>query len=182
MGGRLQDALPELHLVVAEDAAQVEQEILDAAAYGTLPEGGLEKAKKLRWLQAPAAAPPAGYYTPELIEHPAVVTNFRGIYNDHIGAHIMAFVLAFARGFQHYLPRQISRSWTPRKDAVPTIHLPEATALIIGVVSAPRRLDTVRASAYGSSASTPDAKGHLRALRSCTVRKLWARCCPTPTS
>jgi hypothetical protein len=26
------------------------------------------------------------------------VTNFREIYNDHIGAHIMAFILAFARG------------------------------------------------------------------------------------
>jgi len=131
---RLQDALPDLHLVVAEDAAQVEHEITDTdATYGTLPEGVLDRATRLRWLQAPAAAPPAGYYTPELIEHPVVVTTFRGIYNDHIGAHIMAFVLAFARGFQYYLPRQLSRSWTPREDAVPAIYLPEATALIIGV-------------------------------------------------
>ena len=131
---RLHDALPDLQLVVAEDAAQCQHEITDAdAAYGTLADGLLEKATKLRWLQAPAAAPPAGYYTPELIEHPVVVTNFRGIYNDHIGAHIMAFVLAFARGFQHYLSRQLHRSWTPREDAVTTIYLPEATALIIGV-------------------------------------------------
>ena len=131
---RLREALPELHLVVAENAAQAEQEIKDAdAAYGTLPDGALEKAAKLRWLQAPAAAPPAGYYTPELIEYPLTVTNFRGIYNDHISAHIMTFVLAFARGFQHYLPRQLSRTWTSKENAVGTVHLPEATALIIGV-------------------------------------------------
>ncbi len=131
---RLRETIPELHLVVAENVAQVEGEITDAdAAYGTLPDGALEKSQRLRWLQAPAAAPPAGYYTPELIEHPLTVTNFRGIYNDHISAHIMAFVLAFARGFQHYLPRQLNRTWTPKENAVGTVHLPEATALIIGV-------------------------------------------------
>lgn len=131
---RLQRALPKLHLVVAEDVAQVEQEIKDAdAAYGTLLDGALERAQRLRWLQAPAAAPPAGYYTRELIEHPLTVTNFRGIYNDHISAHIMGFVLAFARGFQHYLPRQLSRTWTPKEGALSTVYLPEATALIIGV-------------------------------------------------
>lgn len=131
---RLCEVLPEARVVVAEDVSEVEKEIPDAdAAYGTLPDGVLEKAEELRWLQAPAAAPPAGYYTPELIEHPLTVTNFRGIYNDHIGAHIMAFVLAFARGFQHYLPRQLSHTWTPKEKAVHTVYLPEATALIIGV-------------------------------------------------
>ena len=68
------------------------------AAFGTLPLELLRKAERLRWLQAPHAAPPAGYYYPELIAHPLAVTNFREIYNDHIGAHIMAYVLAFARG------------------------------------------------------------------------------------
>ena len=69
------------------------------------------RAGRLRWLQAPQAAPPAGFYSQALIAHPAVVTNFREIFNDHIGAHIMAFVLAFARGLQHYLPRQLRREW-----------------------------------------------------------------------
>jgi len=131
---RLRAALPEGEVIVAEDVTQAEREIKDTdAAYGTLPGGVLERAEKLRWLQAPAAAPPAGYYTPELVGHPVVVTNFRGIYNDHISAHIMAFVLAFARGFQHYLPQQLSRIWTPKDAAARTVHLPEATTLIIGV-------------------------------------------------
>jgi phosphoglycerate dehydrogenase-like enzyme len=75
----------------------------------------LREASRLRWLQAPQAAPPAGWYYPELIAHPAVVTNFREIYNDHIGAHIMAFILAFARGLHHYLPQQLKRQWRRRR-------------------------------------------------------------------
>jgi phosphoglycerate dehydrogenase-like enzyme len=96
---RLKEAVPELSVVVAEDGERAARELAGAeAAFGTLPASLLKHATKLRWLQAPQAAPPAGFYYPELIAHPAVVTNFREIYNDHIGAHIMAFVLAFARG------------------------------------------------------------------------------------
>src|SRR3989475_966039 len=131
---RLAAALPELAIVVAEDQAQAAREVAGAeAAFGTISPALLRQARKLRWLQAPQAAPPAGYYTPDLIAHPVVVTNFREIYNDHIGAHIMAFVLAFARGFHHYLPRQLKREWRGEPLDTGVIHLPEATALIVGV-------------------------------------------------
>jgi phosphoglycerate dehydrogenase-like enzyme len=131
---RLASALPELAVVVAEDANEAARAVgLAEAAYGTMPRALLEHAARLRWLQAPQAAPPAGWYYPELIAHRAVVTNFREIYNDHIGAHIMAFVLAFARGLHQYLPRQLRREWRPAPADTGVIHLPEATALIVGV-------------------------------------------------
>src|SRR5512138_2861318 len=131
---RLKTALPEMHIVIAEDAAEAARVVPDAeAAFGTMPDALLRQARRLRWLQAPQAAPPAGYYTPDLIAHPVMVTNFREIYNDHIGAHIMAFVLAFARGFQHYFPRQVKREWRREPDDSGVIHLPDATALIVGV-------------------------------------------------
>jgi phosphoglycerate dehydrogenase-like enzyme len=79
--------------------------------FGTLTPDLLARATKLRWLQAPQAAPPAGYYFPELVAHPVVVTNFREIFNDHIGAHIMAFVYGFARGLHYYFPQQLRREW-----------------------------------------------------------------------
>jgi phosphoglycerate dehydrogenase-like enzyme len=100
------------------------------AAFGTVTAQILARAQRLRWIQAPAAGPPAGWYYPELVAHPAVVTNFREIFNDHLGAHIMAFVLAFARGLQTYLPRQQRREWNTQGTRV---HLPEATALLVGV-------------------------------------------------
>ena len=134
---RLKEAVPALTIVVAETDAEAERAIADAdAAYGTLPDALVAKAGRLRWLQAPQAAPPAGYYTPALIAHPVVVTNFREIYNDMISAHIMAFVLAFARGFQTYFPRQMRREWRPEgrgEENSGVIHLPDATALIVGV-------------------------------------------------
>ena len=132
---RLATSVPGLSIIVAEDERQAEGAIAQAeAAFGTLPPELLRKAGRLRWLQAPNAAPPAGYYYPELIAHPVVVTNFREIFNDHIGAHIMAFVLAFARGLHRYYPQQLNREWRPAaRETGDVIHLPETTALIVGV-------------------------------------------------
>jgi phosphoglycerate dehydrogenase-like enzyme len=131
---RLAAAQPNVSLIVAENEAEAAGAIAGAdAAFGTVPPTLLRAASKLRWIQAPQAAPPAGWYYPELIAHPAVVTNFREIFNDHIGAHIMAFVLAFARGLHQYLPQQLNREWRPAPLDTGIIHLPEATALIVGV-------------------------------------------------
>jgi len=133
-GRRLATALPETRVVVAEDDRSAEQEIRGAeAAYGVLPRGLLAKARRLAWLQSPQAAPPAGYYYPELIAHPVVITNMREIYSDHIGAHIMAFVLAFARGLHVYIPQQVRREWKKPAEDEGVVHLPEATALIVGL-------------------------------------------------
>ena len=131
---RLAAAVPALRVVVAEDEDAAAKVIGDAeAAFGTISPALLRRATRLRWLQAPQAAPPAGYYFAELSAHPVVVTNFREIYNDHIAAHIMAIVLAFARGLHHYLPQQLRREWLPRPLDSGVVHLPEATALIVGV-------------------------------------------------
>ena len=133
-GAKLAAALPELDIVLAEDRAQAAAAIATAeAAFGTIPPDLLRRASRLRWLQAPQAAPPAGYYYPELIAHPVIVTNFREIYNDHIGAHVMAFVLAFARGLQVYIPQQLRREWKKPPQNTGIVHLPEATALVVGV-------------------------------------------------
>jgi phosphoglycerate dehydrogenase-like enzyme len=133
-GRQLAAAMPEVRVVIAEDQATAEREIVDAeAAFGWLNRDLLAKAKRLRWLQAPQAAPAAGYYYPELIAHPIKVTNFREIFNDHISAHIMAFVLAFARGLHVYIPQQLRREWKKPTEDHGVVHLPEATALIVGV-------------------------------------------------
>src|SRR3954469_20784846 len=131
---RLADSVPGMNIVVAEDKQTAEAAIVTAdAAYGTLPPGLLAKAGRLRWLQAPQAAPPAGYYYKELIAHPLTVTNFREIYNDHISAHILAFVLAFARGLHVFIPQQLRRVWAKPPEDQGVVALPGATALIVGL-------------------------------------------------
>src|SRR5271166_742367 len=133
-GMRLAAALPELKVVVAENHTHAAQVIANAeAAFGSIPPDLLRQAQRLRWLQAPQAAPPAGYYYPELVAHPVAITNFREIYSDHIGAHVMAFLLAFARGLQHYIPQQLKREWKKLPQNTGVVHLPEATALVVGV-------------------------------------------------
>jgi phosphoglycerate dehydrogenase-like enzyme len=154
----LAGALPELSVVVAEDDAAAEKAIASAdAAFGTLPPALVSRAGRLRWLQAPQAAPPAGFYSPELVAHPAVVTNFREIFNDHIGAHIMAFVLAFARGLHYYVPRQLRREWKREPLDTGVVHLPEATMLLVGVGGI--GTETARlASAFGMRVVGVDAR------------------------
>ena len=132
---RLAAEVPEARIVVVEDDAAAEREIADAdAAFGRLPAGLLARSTRLRWLQAPQIAPPAGYYYPEMVEHPLRVTNFREIFNDHISAHIMAFVLAFARGLHVFFPQQLRGEWKKSsQEAGDVVHLPKSTALIVGV-------------------------------------------------
>ena len=131
---RLAGEVGEAAVVVAEDMAAAEAAIVDAdAVFGTLTPALLGKATRLRWLQAPQAAPPAGFYFPELVAHPLVATNFREIFNDHIGAHIMAFVLAFARGLDRYIPQQTRREWKKPAEDQGVVHLPDATMLIVGL-------------------------------------------------
>ncbi|MBS0643177.1 MAG: D-2-hydroxyacid dehydrogenase [Acetobacteraceae bacterium] len=131
---RLADGVPGMKLIIAEDPDTAVAAIETAdACFGTLPPELLARAKRLRWLQAPQAAPPAGYYYPELIAHSVTITNFREIYNDHISAHILAYVLAFARGLHVYIPQQLRREWKKPGEDQGVIPLPGSTALIVGV-------------------------------------------------
>lgn len=155
---RLAGDLPEIRLLVPENPNEAAAAIAEAdAAFGTPTSALLKAAKKLRWLQAPAAAPPAGFYFPELVSHPVVVTNMREIYNDHIGAHIMAFVLAFARDFHTYLPLQPKREWKPRRLDTGVVDLPSSTMLIAGLGGIGAEAARL-ASAFGMTVIATDAR------------------------
>ena len=131
---KLRADVPELEIIVADNAQQAAQAVIDAdAAYGMMTPDLLKKATRLQWLQSPMASPPKGFYFPELIAHPLTVTNFRGIFDDRIGTHIMMYVLAFARGLHYYFPRQMQRKWQPEPEDTGVVHLPESTALVVGV-------------------------------------------------
>lgn len=127
-------AAPGLRVRVAPDRAVALQLLPQAeAAFGTLDAELLAEAKNLKWLQAPMAAPPAGYFFPELIEHPVEVTNFRGIYNDHVATHAVAMLLAFARGLPMYMRQQTRGEWIRHLADEDVLHLPESTVLVVGV-------------------------------------------------
>ncbi len=131
---RLAEALPGLEIVVAEDAAEAARVATHAeAAFGTMPPAVVRKAAKLRWLQAPQAAPPAGYYTPELVAHPAVVTNPRDLQRPHRRPH-HGLRAGFCAGLS-----AVHAATAPAPVAAGVgrdqrrVYLPETTALIVGV-------------------------------------------------
>lgn len=131
---RLQEALPQIHVVVADSEDEARREIVDAdAVYGWVAPALLPLAPKLRWLQSAVIGPHIGFYYKELIEHPLVVTNPRGIFNDHIGQHILMFVLALARGLPYYMEAQRERRWDADARKSTYIDLTQATALVAGV-------------------------------------------------
>ena len=128
---RLRETIPDIDVRVAHSVGEAMEMIGDAdAAFGDIAPELLERGRNLRWIACPQAGPRAGYYHEALIQSDVVVTNTREIYNDHISAHIMSFVLAFARGLHVYAPRQLERQWRPGYEIT---HLPEATAVIVGI-------------------------------------------------
>ncbi|HEY7496505.1 MAG TPA: D-2-hydroxyacid dehydrogenase [Candidatus Tectomicrobia bacterium] len=166
---KIRAVVPDCEVQMFASAEAAMDAIVDAdAAYGNVVPALFQRARRLRWIQAPAAAPPAGYYHQELIESNVVVTNQREIYNDHIGAHIMAFVLAFARGLHRYIPQQLQRQWRPN-GVEPIIYFPEATVLIIGTggigSEAARLCAAFGMTVLGVDARRPEAPPGVKELR-----------------
>ncbi len=130
----IHDELPVYSVVLPKTDEEVNTHLSDTdAVYGWVSPEQLPLAKKLRWLQSPAAGPSPGFYYPAMIEHPVVVCNMRGIYNDHIAQHIMMFMLALARGLPDYMDAQRKSIWDNNARKSGYVDLAEATALIVGV-------------------------------------------------
>ena len=128
---RLKQAIPDIEITLCHSVGEAMEVIEEAdAAFGNIVPELFNRAKNLKWIQGPQAGPRAGYYHQALIDSDVVVTNVREIFSDHISAHIMSFVLAFARGLHVYIPHQLKRQW---RSGYETVHLPDSTAVIVGV-------------------------------------------------
>ena len=131
---RIRNELPVYTVVLPETDEAITEHLPDAdAVCGWVSPEQLPLAKNLRWLQNPAAGPFPGYYYPELIEHPVVVCNPRGIYNDHIAQHIMMFLLALARGLPYYMDAQHQGAGDKDARKHGYVDLAQAKELIVGV-------------------------------------------------
>ena len=128
---RLKQAIRDIEINVCRSIVEAMEVIEEAdAAFGDIVPELFERATNLKWIACPQVGPRAGYYHQALIDSDVVVTNTRAIHNDHISAHIMSFVLAFARGLHVYIPQQLQRQWRP---GYKTLHLPNATGVVVGV-------------------------------------------------
>ncbi len=89
------------------------REIADADAFfGKLTPAMLSAARRLRWVQSPTASL-EHYIFPELVEHPAQLTNMRGLFHDNIADHVFGCMLCFARNLHVYIRQQQRAEWKP---------------------------------------------------------------------
>lgn len=105
-------------MVVINASTQVAAlaEIKEADAFfGKLTPELLRQATRLRWVQSPTASL-EHFLFPELIEHPCVLSNMRGLFSDVVADHVMGLVLCFARNLHVYLRQQQQGIWSPVGD------------------------------------------------------------------
>lgn len=105
-----------MRVINAESLERALIEIEDADAFfGKLTPSLLARAQSLRWVQSPTASL-EHFLFPELIEHPCVLSNMRGLFSDVVADHVMGFVLCFARNLHHYFRNQQRGEWSPAGD------------------------------------------------------------------
>src|SRR5713226_9097549 len=72
------------------------------AFFGKVTPPLLAAARRLRWVQSPTASL-EHYVFPELVAHPCVLTNMRGLFSDVIADQVMGYVICFARNLHRYI-------------------------------------------------------------------------------
>lgn len=102
-----------MQVVNAPTEPAAREAIRDADAFfGKLTPELLAASSRLRWVQSPTASL-EHYLFPELVEHPAVLTNMRGLYSDVIAEHVLGMMLMFTRNLHRYQRNQAAGRWDP---------------------------------------------------------------------
>ena len=110
---RLRAAAPGTTIIDAVDEAEASREVADADAFlGKITPPVLAAAGRLRWVQSFTASL-EHYLFPELVRHPCVLTNMRGLFSDVIADQVMGYVICFARNLHTYIRNQLDRRWAP---------------------------------------------------------------------
>ncbi|MEQ8786272.1 MAG: D-2-hydroxyacid dehydrogenase [Pirellulaceae bacterium] len=110
---RIQSAAEPMRVMNVDDVAIAAREIADAdALFGKLTPELLAAARQLRWVQSPTASL-EHYVFPEMVEHPLVLTNMRGLFSDVIADQVLGYVVCFARNLHTYIRNQLTATWAP---------------------------------------------------------------------
>jgi phosphoglycerate dehydrogenase-like enzyme len=129
----IQKLAPDKRLVTTNDHGEIEA-LLDEVeiAAGYFPQELLSRASNLRWYQQWSAGSDWLRWYPELETADFTLTNASGVSSNPISEHILAFLLAFARGLPKSIRAQERRVWLPDEEKV-VFELPGKIMLLIGV-------------------------------------------------
>jgi phosphoglycerate dehydrogenase-like enzyme len=127
-------AAPDMRLLVTRDRDEVERALDDIEiAAGGFPRDLLLRARNLRWFQQWGAGANWLLRYPEAVELDFVLTNASGVHPIPISEHILAFLLAFARGFHRAMRAQERNEWIPQEQQDGLFELAGKTMVLVGV-------------------------------------------------
>jgi phosphoglycerate dehydrogenase-like enzyme len=86
--------------------------LLDCWAGPTRIVAALQKAPGLRWIHARSAGLD-GVLVPEVVSHPAQLTNGRGAFGAALGEFVLMALLYFAKDLRRLVAQQAARAWEP---------------------------------------------------------------------
>jgi D-2-hydroxyacid dehydrogenase (NADP+) len=125
---------PDMRVLVTRDQGEIEAALdeIEIAA-GGFPRDLLTKARNLRWLQQWGAGADWLLRHPKAVELDFVLTNASGVHPIQISEHILALLLAFARGLHQAVRAQDRHEWFSYEQQRGVFELTGKTMLLIGV-------------------------------------------------
>ena len=135
----IRSLVPDMHILVSEDKAEIEAVIADVEiAARRFPHGLLPKAQSLRWMQQWGAGADWLMRAPDAAGMDFILTNASGVHSIQITEHIFSFLLAFARQLHFAVRAQSAREWRrPAREGFfqghPFFELYGKTMLLVGV-------------------------------------------------
>jgi phosphoglycerate dehydrogenase-like enzyme len=109
----LRAAAPDAEWINATDVDAACAAMPDADAFlGKITPDLLARANRLRWVQAFTVSL-EHYMFSELVTHPCVLSNMRGLFGDVVADQVMGYVLCFARNLHVYVRQQLQHRYEP---------------------------------------------------------------------
>ena len=135
LGTRLQRDFPDMRVVQLPSYDGLDREIVDAeifVGWSVRPQQ-LAAARKLRWIHATAAGV-SQLLTPELVARDIVVTNSRTIQGPIVAEHVIAVILALAKGLPSAVRYQERHEWAQKLLWLDPPRLREISGSTLGLV------------------------------------------------
>ncbi len=133
--GPLRAAAPGVEIVPVASAEEALGEVATAdAILGLCSEQLLEAGPRIRWIQTYSAGVERCVSIPAVRERDLLVTNMQRVAGPVMAEHVMAMMLALARGLNFYIPERAAARWTRQlPEPAQMLTLSGKTLLVVGL-------------------------------------------------
>jgi phosphoglycerate dehydrogenase-like enzyme len=131
----LRAVAPGVELVPAKNAVEAAALAEDAdAVIGPCTPDVLAAGQRIRWIQTYYAGVERCVAIPAVRERGILLTNMQRVAGPVMAEHVMAMMLAFARGLHLYVPERMAGRWTPQlPEPARLLTLEGKTVLVVGL-------------------------------------------------